>query len=407
MRVALCGVGSHGDIQPLLGLATVLMERGHDVTFAAASNYQSIVEGVGARFHTLGLSMQDLVRDEGEAVFNPIHFARLATRVGREQLEHIIAATTGADVVVGGAACFGAPTAAAIAGARYLWAALAPGTFPTAAAPFLLFGMTPRASWVNRATHRLGNGAMAALLTRILNPVRKAAGLPAISDYNSFVAGTEAIYAVDAHFGKTPEDWPIKARQTGFWFHDDDAPLAPVVEEFLDAGDAPVYVGFGSMPVKDAAARTRFVVDGLLRSGRRGIVSSGWAGLGAELQNTGADHILVVGPTNHTRLFPRCAAVVHHCGAGTTAAAARAGVPQIPVPHAFDQPWWSSRLGQLGVAGTALRRDFTATELGDSIAAAVGDPGVAERARVLGEHIRSQPGVEAAADVILQAVEAR
>jgi len=399
MRVVLCGVGSHGDIQPLLGLATVLLARGHDVTLAAATNYQVVVEGVGARFHTLGASMQDLVRDEGEAVFNPIHFARLAVKVGREQLEHVVAAAAGADVVVGGVACFGAPTAAAIAGARFLWAALAPGTFPTAVAPFLLSGMAPRAAWLNRATHRLGNGAMAALLTRIVNPVRKAAGLPAIDDYASFVAGTEALYAVDDRFGATPGDWPIGAHQTGFWFHDDDAPLAPALEDFLGAGDAPVYVGFGSMPVKNAAARTRFVVDGILRSGRRGIVSSGWAGLGAELKDADG-RILVVGPTNHARLFPRCAAVVHHCGAGTTAAAARAGVPQIPVPHAFDQPWWSSRLGQLGVAGAALPRDFTGAQLGDGIAAVVNDGDVVERARVLGEHIRSRSGVAAAADVI-------
>jgi vancomycin aglycone glucosyltransferase len=91
---------------------------------------------------------------------------------------------------------------------------------------------------------------------------------------------------------------------------------------------------------------------------------------------------------------------VHHCGAGTTAAAARAGVPQIPVPHAFDQPWWSSRLGQLGVAGAALPRDFTGAQLGDGIAAVVNDGDVVERARVLGEHIRSRSGVAAAADVI-------
>ncbi len=384
MKIVLCGVGSRGDIQPLLGLARALVARGHDVARA------------GLRFHSMGTSMEELVQQHGEQVFNPIKFVELARDLAAEQLQHVLAAANGADVVVGGAACFTGPSVAAITGARFHWATFAPGSFPTSSAPFLLAGVGPSRRWLNALSHIVGNTVLARVLTKVLNPLRKQHGLKAVDSYEDAVYGSAALYAVDAAVDVMPGDWRVQAHQTGFWFYDDGSAFDAAVDAFLDDGDAPVYVGFGSMPVKDPAARTRAIVDGLQRAGKRGLISSGWAGLGDVVL---PKSIQRVGPLSHARLFPRCAAVVHHCGAGTTAAAARAGVPQVPVPHAFDQPTWARRLRELGVASAPLPRAFDGGALASALAV-VDDRGVRATAKALGDVISANDGAGAAADVI-------
>jgi vancomycin aglycone glucosyltransferase len=399
MKIVLCGVGSHGDIQPLLGLSRALLPRGHDVVLCAGANYAEAAAGAGLGFCSMGTSIEQLVKEGGEDLFSPLRFIEVARRIAHEQLERTIEAVRGADVVVGGAACFVGPTAARLAGARFCWAALAPGSFPTSTAPFLLSGLGPDHRWLNRLTHTVGIGVLGRILMGVLNPLRRARGLDDVDGYDSYVLADDvvALYAVDPVFGGVPADWGIAAHQTGFWFYDDGRALPDDVEAFLAAGDAPVYVGFGSMPVKDPAARTRTIVEALLRCGRRGIVARGWGGLG---DGPLPPSILRVGHVSHARLFPRCAAVVHHCGAGTTSAAARAGVPQIPVPHAWDQPTWRAHLLRLGVAKRALPRGFSNDALAGAIDDTLADDDVKARARALGDVLGANDGAATAADVI-------
>lgn len=396
MKIVLCGVGSHGDVQPLLGLGRALVARDHDVTLCAAVNYEAVVNRAGLRFASIGTSMEQLVKDEGEKVFNPFHFIDLAKGLAAEQLKNALAATDGADLIVGGAACIVGRTVAELQGARFCWAAFAPGTFPTSQAPFLLTGIGPDRRWLNRMSHSVGNATLARVLMRVMNPLRKEHGLQPVRNYDDAVLDACALYAVDAHVDPMPSDWRVaRAHQTGFWFYDDGAAFPDDVARFLDDGDAPVYVGFGSMPVKDPAARTRAIVQGLVESGQRGLLSAGWGGLGADVELPPT--ILRIGSVPHARLFPRCKAVVHHCGAGTTAAAARAGVPQIPVPHAFDQPTWARCLRERGVAAVTLPRDFDGKALAAAVRATVDDAGVNARARDLGAALAAVDGARDAA----------
>ena len=397
MRIVLCGVGSQGDIQPLLGLGAALRASGHDVVLCAGANYAEAAAGAGLGFHSMGRSIRDLVTRQGEALLNPLRFAATALPMLREMLAGLLAATEGADLVVGGAACFVGPTAAAVHGAHFCWAIFAPGTFPTALVPHVTSGLQPGRPWFNRLTHSVADGLLAPVLARLLNPVRTRHGLPPVRGYADLVYRDEALFAVDPAFYPVPADWMVRAHQTGFWSFDDGAALPADVQRFLDDGDAPVYVGFGSMPVRDPALRTRIIVEGILQSGRRGIVSAGWAGLG---DIAVPPEILSIGPVAHARLFPLCATIVHHAGAGTTAAAARAGVPQLPVPHGYDQPAWARRLCELGVAGTILSRRFDARALARALSATLDDRSLRAAAADLGRSLAAPDGATAAADWI-------
>jgi vancomycin aglycone glucosyltransferase len=180
-------------------------------------------------------------------------------------------------------------------------------------------------------------------------------------------------------------------------------PLPPALESFLAGGSPTVYVGFGSMPNTNPSRSTRIVVDALARAGVRAIVSSGWAGLGTALPHT----CFAIDEISHDALFPRLAGVVHHGGAGTTAAAARAGVPQLVVPHLLDQFYWAARVAALGIGPRALpRRSLNSEDLGAKMAVLVTDTAMRRAARALGDRLRGRDGV-AAAVAALEAVPSR
>jgi len=200
----------------------------------------------------------------------------------------------------------------------------------------------------------------------------------------------------------TPTDWPAFVHPTGYWFLDAPRDWRPPValSAFLAAGPPPVYVGFGSMRNRQPQVVTALVVEALERAGQRGVLHSGWDGL-AELRLP--ETIFPVDSIPHDWLFPRMAAIVHHGGAGTTAAALRAGRPAVVVPFFADQPFWARRVYELGVGPYPLpRARLTAARLADAITAAVYDPTMLERAVALGERLRAEDGVSEAVRVLMR-----
>ncbi len=167
-------------------------------------------------------------------------------------------------------------------------------------------------------------------------------------------------------------------------------PLPEHVEAFLDSGEPPILVGFGSMPA--AGEMSRRLVGTARAVGRRLIVSRGWADL--ELIDDAPDCI-AVGDVNHDLLLPRVAAFVHHGGAGTTAAAARAGVPQVITPMFSDQFYWANRVVELGLGTTTPHITMTEESLTASLREAL-DPTVQERARTLAGQVRRDGAAVAA-----------
>ncbi len=153
----------------------------------------------------------------------------------------------------------------------------------------------------------------------------------------------EVLHAISSHVVPRPADWPDHAHLTGYWFLDAAEEWTPPRElrDFLDAGDPPVYVGFGSMAGRDPARMTRIVVEALQLAGVRGIAATGWGGMNTDDL---PDTVLSITEAPHDWIFPRVAAVVHHGGAGTTAAGLRAGRPTVICPFIIDQFFWGARV---------------------------------------------------------------
>jgi sterol 3beta-glucosyltransferase len=192
---------------------------------------------------------------------------------------------------------------------------------------------------------------------------------------------------------------------TGYWFLDERADPPAELDRFLAAGDAPVYVGFGSMSSSDPAATLRMIVAATERAGRRAVIGRGWSGAAAlDLPRT----VYMLDAAPHQWLFPRMAALVHHGGAGTTAAGLAAGKPTLIVPHRADQPYWGRRVAALGVGVAPLpRRKLSLDTLAERLERLLGDRSIQAKAAALGEQIRAERGVEAAVTWIERFIAAR
>jgi UDP:flavonoid glycosyltransferase YjiC (YdhE family) len=278
---------------------------------------------------------------------------------------------------------------------------------PTRAYPSFLAPRLP--SWLgrgpNRLTHHAARQVMWQGFRRADRRIRaEVLGLPPAPFFGPYASGTlkstPLLYGYSPAVIPKPPDWEDDIHVTGYWFLDpaDDWSPPPDLVSFLDAGAPPVYVGFGSMAHREPEKTVDLIVQALARSGQRAVLGSGWGGLGeGKLPQT----VFRVDSVPFSWLFPRMAAVVHHGGAGTTAAGLRAGVPSVVVPFFGDQFYWGQRIVQLGVGPEPVpRKGLTAGRLAEAMEAALTDGAIRERAADLGATIRAEDGVGKAVAVV-------
>ncbi|XXY45059.1 glycosyltransferase [Sorangium sp. So ce269] len=394
MRVLLTGVGTRGDVQPVVALAAEMRRRGHDVRLCVPPNFIDWVGGLGFTATPIGIAMR---QPSGAAAAQastptPEQIRALVAHLVRDQFDATASAAEGCDVIVaGGAHQYAARSIAERLGIPSVVAVYAPVALPSPDhAPGGEPGGDPESnlrrwqdesrSWNERLLERL-------------NDNRERLGLGPLRDVLRHILGEDPWLAADSVLGPPPATPGLQVTQTGAWLFPDQTPLVPELEAFLAAGEPPVYVGFGSMPADQQTART--VIEAVRAAGRRVVLSQGWAELGLV---DDAPDCIATGDVNHQALFPRVAAVVHHGGAGTTTTAARAGVPQVIVPMFSDQPYWASRVRALGIGTSVARGALSAESLLAALKGAL-DQGVAARATAIASTV-AVDGPAVAADLI-------
>ena len=197
-----------------------------------------------------------------------------------------------------------------------------------------------------------------------------------------------------------PADWGGRTHVTGYWFLDPAPGWTPPADlvAFLQNGPPPVYVGFGSMGSRKPEETTDMVLQALAETGQRGVLLAGWEGMRAERL---PDSVYLAGPVPHSWLFPKMAAVVHHGGAGTTAARLMSGVPSVVVPFFGDQGFWGRKVADLGVRPSPVpRKQLSAERLAAAIQQAINDEGMRKRAASIGGQIRAEERAARAAEII-------
>ena len=408
MHVLITTLGSRGDVEPYLALGAGLQAAGHRVTLSTADRFTSDIEAQGLTAAPTSNALVDLIGDDQvrEAMETMTNMVEVVKRAGalirrmKPVQKALIAETWDAareaapDLIVCHPKVFWGADMAYQRGIPAVLAPLQPVLVPTAAHPAMGFPALPLGPAYRRGTHHLlltlSRWGTSGLLAdwRAENRAAKRPGMLEMPDG----APVPVVHAFSRHVVPEPADWPPHVIASGYWSlgAPDWTPSAPL-RAFLDAGPPPVCVGFGSMAARNPARTTRVVVEALTRAGVRGLVITGWGGLDrASLPES----ILAIDGAPHAWLFPRCAAVVHHGGAGTTAAGLRAGRPSVVCPFFGDQPFWGRRVEALG-AGPApiLQKHLTADGLAAAIREAVSSDPIRRRAAVLGEALRGEDGI--------------
>ncbi len=402
MRISIFVYGTWGDIRPHVVLGQALQKIGHEVQVIASAGYEQWVHDRGLGFYSLTTDVNTFARENADLMDKGFisqlqilrtHIAPLFTQMGLEVMQ----ATRDSDVLM--TVEFGVSLVLDVVRANKLKPIfINPAPInPTRESNTVLPappGWFPLERWYNRLGYSVLRQSSWRGLAGGRNPLAKQLGLPQSSykDFRAVVDTAPALTTVSRHVFQRPADWGDHWQVTGFLFDDEPQWSPPQgLIDFLAAGEAPVYVGFGSMPDANPAVTTRTILDAVQRAGKRAVILTGWAGLGAD--NT-PDDVYILKYAPHSWLFPQMAAVIHHGGAGTTASGLRAGVPTVVVPHQGDQGFWGRTVKQLGVGTSPIsRKKLTADNLAAAITEATSNRPMQANARALSEKIRAEDGL--------------
>ena len=423
MRITSIAYGTRGDVQPALALGRRLQDRGHKVRLVVPSGLTGMVEKYGLEA-VPSVNTEDLLRTEGG--FDLIEsgkrvsmrrslksMRRLFEANGPVVIDDAYQASKDADVILSSA--LSNVFAAAITeklGIRQVCAMVTPIPLPTRSGPATISAPRPGADSVaNYLLHKVLIERIDWSLTQSSSNRfrREVLNLPTQdrATYVEHLRHTPILHGVSPHVVPHPRDWPATTHTTGYWFLGEDPDWQPPREllDFLDGGEPPVFISFGSMTARDPGEMTKLLVDAVVRSGRRAILQTGWAGLGARALPL-PDAVHVLGAAPYGWLLPRVSAMVHHGGAGTTSQAMAAGIPAVAVPHMGDQPYWGVRIARLGVGPRPIPRvKLTAPRLASAIREMTTDQDMRARAAQLGVKIRAEDGLGVAANLIEQYTE--
>ena len=399
MRILLVSHGTRGDVQPIVALGVALKARGHLVQLVAPANFLTWVRGHGLDMQSDGIDVEALLRSSASGLQSLSWQMRYLSDATPLLFEPVARASEGGDLIVCAGIQFAAASVAQWRNVPYAHVVFCPCATPNSATPPPNVHTQTLPRWINRLLWQAG-GPLADLALRApINRGRASLGLKALDNPISQILNGRTILAADPDLGPLPHDAPKGAMTTDAWVLEEPGALDARVEAFLQQGPAPIYIGFGSMIAPRAPELVVQAVAAARAIGRRAVIAGGWAALQAHIQE--ADDVITLDNVPHSLIFPRVAAAVHHGGAGTTTAAARAGVPQILLPHILDQYYWAHRVEVLGLGPPALPIErVTVERLRDRMSRCVNDPFIQERVDRLAPLVTARNGVTAAVEKI-------
>ncbi len=360
MRILLSTIGSRGDVQPILALGLELQALGHRARLCVAPNFKDWIEAYGLECIPIGPDLRKVAG--GNLRTNPAlppseeQRQQLAIQTVRTQFQVVAEAARGCDLAVGaGALQIALRSIAEAQEIPYIFAAYCPAVLPSPSyPPPKTGGSYPQAlsQTENLQLWKQNDDEFNARFGTALNEERAKIGLGPVASVRDYMFTDRPWLAADPAIAPVSPAPGIQVVQTGAWMLSDPAPLPEELQRFLADGTPPVYLGFGSMQAYEQTGRK--LIEAARALGLRSILSQGWGELAPNDTDTDC---LTIGDVNHGRLFPRMAAIVHHGGSGTTHTAARAGRPQVLIPHNYDQFFWAHRVQQLGIGVSGPTRD--------------------------------------------------
>jgi UDP:flavonoid glycosyltransferase YjiC (YdhE family) len=394
MKIVLATYGSRGDVQPMLALALGLQSRGNTVLLAGPPERREWAVQSGCPYFPLGEDVTAFIDKMSHVheLKSAVHFVSFVRRGIDAQFARLPAIIDGADLAVGSSLNFAMASVAESMGIAYRYIAFTPQLLPSGYHPSPVIKTQCLSHGLNRLTWRMSRLVDRIALDPLINDHRRRMGLKPVAGFWPCILGPRVIVATDRAISTIPRDAaPGDAVQSAYMHLFQPKPAYDDLECFLAAGPRPVYAGFGSMPKKDQIRSIAAIVQAARQAGRRAVIAKFWDEPG-EYQN--ARDVFFIRSYPHLHLFPRMAAIIHHGGAGTTAAAALSGRPQIIVPHVLDQYYWGRQIHRAGLGAKAIHRSrLKVANLAAAIETCTSDASIREAAASTAVAIRKTDGV--------------
>jgi sterol 3beta-glucosyltransferase len=410
MHIVIVTWGSMGDVLPLVALAQQLRAIGCHISFGASSWFARFLEAKGIRYFQIGTHF---TREEYDNLIETV----VAEPNPRKQFSYLLQHTLLSDLELQYQDCLSALDDADIVISHWMQIA---GIMAAEkkAKPLVTVTLNPvgienlygiarqtnsSSSSEQRRSNNIGLSLSDFLWGQEIHDFRARVGLKSIESISKTQYSEQLNFvAVSRSMLTEYKGWPQNHQITGFWYVDEEQDWNPDPKmlDFLNSGAKPIVISFGSMAGRNSDETTKILLEAVQRVGGRAILQAGWGKLGnLELP----DNILRMDYAPHLWLFPQASCVIHHGGAGTTAAALRAGIPSVVVWHMLDQPYWGNRLAKLGLSPRPISRyDLSAQKLADRIQEAIGNSSYAQACGRMARRLAEESGAQEAARMVYE-----
>lgn len=383
MKIAIVVNGTRGDVQPMFALATGLIKNGHQIICCAPPENEELAERYSIPFVAFGPNYKELFKQnaqmKGGATKSPSP-AEMKKET-ENQINSLPEILKGSDLVLGVGFVLGVHTVADILKVPYRFVIFYP----------ILLGTSNTDPFINRLMFGFGRSMTNMVMKSFINKKRADVGLQPIEDVWANWMGDRVIVACDKELNKAREGVAFKFTQTGFMLLPSQTGLSENVEEFLNSGKPPVFIGFGSNPVSRPEKYSQIFEEVSKATNQRLIVSKGWA----DLPENNSPDIFFVDEMPFDKLFTRLAAIVYHGGTGTMASAARAGIPQVAFPFMADQFENRKQIVKLGLGPNACDfKKISASALISAINECVTNENYKKNARDISQKLEASNGLE-------------
>ena len=419
MNIVIITIGSRGDVQPYIALGQGLKECGHSVTLCTSVCFEDVIKNSGLHYGYVNNKMIDFIHsNEGRSLIeNTSNFFQLLKvyfrvfkkikPMQKSLIDDSWASTKRAnpDLILFHPKALGAIHFAEKLKIPVILCLLQPVYVSTQAFPCAAFKPREIGGWYNRFTYAFIRTLSAFGTKRLTRIWRQENSLPDKHKSTSQLINCAGqpipvLHAFSQYVVPRPQDWPTDAHLTGYWFtrHDNDWQPPEQWEEFLDTDEPVVYVGFGSMAGNQPDWLGSIVLEALKLAKVRAVIASGWGGL--EFDQL-PDRVLHIDHAPHEWLFVKMKAIIHHGGAGTTAAALRAGCPSIICPFIVDQPFWGWRIHKLGLGSQPIeQKKLNPQHLAQAIKFVTTNEDIQRNVKAISHKINSEQGVANAIELI-------
>ena len=399
MKVLLAAHGSRGDVYPMIALAERFKREGHQVTMLTQQTFRKNLEELGVEGLYLSEDAREemtCLEDDAASVGNSIKWVQKSLE---EEFALLKESSTDTDLLICTNNEFSVSSISEARGLPAFRIAYLPSIPGDNVPPLIPWQNLPKP--LCRPAWNLINKGLDLMALKTINRERAALGLKPIRSLSKhFMATYHNLFAINDVLAPPHPSWPPGSyRYCGYPFEQQKYDLPVEVEDFLNSGDPPVYIGFGSVTVKDPHGFTETALKAAELADCRLVISKGWTCLGSENL---PDRAILVDELSHDYLFPRMAAICHHGGSGTIHRASKAGVPQFIMPVIIDQFFWGRRVHDLCVGpGPKKSKRLNAESLALIFRDLIENPNYRENARRLAASVARDGGVDAIFEAIV------